>query len=226
NLSIHYAVQICMLRCPTRRSSDLGGWDMTADWSTSTLSELSLRITKGTTPTKSDGGFVSTGINFIKSESVSQDGRIDSSSFAFVDKPVYQKYKRSQLAENDILFSMAGVALGKVGLVKAEHLPANINQALALIRLNQLRVFPRYVYYFLRQRSVLHFVNNATSQSAQPNINLKQIGDLEILYPSLSEQQRIADNLGELDRKIDLNHQINQTLEQMAQAIFKSWFVD
>lgn len=199
---------------------------MSFEWPVKKLKDLSIKITKGSTPTARDGGFSESGINFIKAESVTLDGRINTNTFQFVRPEIYEKYARSKLEEEDILFSMAGMALGKVAIVQSNHLPANTNQALAVIRLNKEIVIPKYIYYFLRQRSVVHFVNNAISQSAQPNINLEQIGSLEIAVPPKNEQIKISNTLDLLDRKIDSATQINQTLEAMAQAIFKSWFVD
>lgn len=190
------------------------------------LSDITVKITKGTTPSKNDGGFADKGINYIKAESVSYDGRINESTFAFIDESVHEKLKRSQLEENDILFSMAGAYLGKTGFVKKEHLPANTNQALALIRVNESIANPKFIHYYLQQNSIIHFVNNSISQSAQPNINLQQIGDLNIILPHHSEQTKVVGFMSCLDNKITLNRQINQTLEQMAQALFKSWFVD
>jgi type I restriction enzyme, S subunit len=165
-------------------------------------------------------------VTFIKAECVTLDGVIDESKFSYVSNTVNEKYKRSHLAENDILFSMAGVILGKTALVKKEYLPANTNQALALIRPISQKIVPRYLHYFLQQRSVFHFINNSTSQSAQPNINLQEIGNLDITVPPLPEQKAIAHILGSLDDKIELNRRMNATLERMAQAFFKSWFVD
>ncbi|HIF9352280.1 TPA: restriction endonuclease subunit S [Photobacterium damselae] len=199
---------------------------MSVEFRTYLLSEIASKITKGTTPSKKDGGFSESGINYIKAESVGFDGRIDRSKFAFISEDVHHKLKRSQLEVNDILFSMAGVHLGKVALVEEQHVPANTNQALALIRPITSLVNPLYLLYFLQQREVVHFVNNATSQSAQPNINLKQIGDLEIRLPELAVQNKVVDILSSLDRKLVINTDINQNLENIAQAIFKSWFVD
>ena len=199
---------------------------MQSEWREVNLSELTTKITKGTTPSKKDGGFSSLGINFIKAESVDYDGQIDISKFAYINEAVHDKFKRSQLAENDILFSMAGAFLGKTGLVQKEHLPANTNQALALIRPDCKQIDPKFLHFYLRQRSVQHFVNNSTSQSAQPNINLQEIGSLKIRLPGIGLQKRIAKILSSLDDKIQLNRQTNQTLEAMAQALFKSWFVD
>ncbi|MFH4735499.1 restriction endonuclease subunit S [Vibrio diabolicus] len=199
---------------------------MSVEFRTYLLSEIASKITKGTTPSKKDGGFSESGINYIKAESVGFDGRIDRSKFAFISEDVHHKLKRSQLEVNDILFSMAGVHLGKVALVEEQHVPANTNQALALIRPITSLVNPLYLLYFLQQREVVHFVNNAISQSAQPNINLKQIGDLEIRLPELAVQNKVVDILSSLDRKLEINTDINQNLENIAQAIFKSWFVD
>lgn len=199
---------------------------MGSNWKIVKLNEITSKITKGTTPSKKDGGFSNTGINYIKAEAVSYEGRIDSSSFVFITPEIHDKLKRSKLEKDDILFSMAGAYLGKTGIVKAEYLPANTNQALALIRPIKDLVVPNYLHLYLRQKSVVHFVNNATSQSAQPNINLQDIGNLKIRLPDLDTQKSIAKVLGDLDDKIELNNQTNQTLEQMAQALFKSWFVD
>jgi type I restriction enzyme S subunit len=199
---------------------------MGSDWPIIKLSEVTSKITKGTTPSKKDGGFVSSGVNFIKAECVTLQGTVDESKFAYITDEVHEKYKRSHLAADDILFSMAGVILGKTALVKEEHLPANTNQALALIRPISEKILPPYLHYFLQQGSVFHFVNNSTSQSAQPNINLQQIGNLDITLPPLPEQKAIAHILGSLDDKIELNRRMNATLEGMAQALFKSWFTD
>jgi len=199
---------------------------MQSKWRISSLSELTTKITKGTTPSKKDGGFSSSGINYIKAESVGHDGRVDNTKFSFISISVHEKLKRSQLELNDILFSMAGVHLGKSGIVEDKHLPANTNQALALIRPNQDVIYPKYLHYFLQQKSMVRFVNNSTSQSAQPNINLADIGNLKIRFPEFDIQKKIIHILSTLDDKIELNLKMNQTLEEMAQALFKSWFVD
>ena len=195
-------------------------------WNTIKLKDITTKITKGSTPTANDGGFTIEGINFIKAESVDYSGNIDTTKFVYISEEINEKYKRSQLAENDILFSMAGAFLGKSGFVEKIHLPANTNQALALIRIDTFKAYPKFVHYVLQHPSITHFVNNSISQSAQPNINLQQIGDLDIFFPPLSIQQEVADFLLTIDNKITLNRQINQTLEQMAQTLFKSWFVD
>ncbi len=196
------------------------------DWKKYKLGEISDRITKGTTPSSIGSGFITSGINFIKAEAVTMDGQINKSVFAFIDSDTNDKLNRSKLAEGDILFSMAGIVLGKTAVVKKEHLPANTNQALALIRLKKEIACPEFIHYFFRQKQVFEYVNSITAQSAQPNINLAEIGDLDISLPPLNLQTQIASILSSLDSKIELNRRMNQTLEQIAATLFKKYFVD
>jgi type I restriction enzyme S subunit len=199
---------------------------MPNNWKKYKLGELTEKITKGTTPSTVGGKFLPSGVNYIKSEAVGYDGRIDRSTFVYIDEVTHEKLKRSQLEEGDILFSMAGAFLGKTGMVSADMLPANTNQANAIIRLKKNEVNPNFVHYFLRMPETVRYVNSMSSQSAQPNINLEEIGSLEINLPPLPEQEAIAEILSSLDDKIELNLQTNKTLEEMANALYKHWFVD
>jgi type I restriction enzyme S subunit len=199
---------------------------MAGDWVEIRLGDLSEVITKGTTPTSLGFRFTDTGINFVKSESVTFDGWIDRSKFARIDSETHSALKRSQLKEGDVLFSMAGVYIGKTAVVPKGILPANTNQAVGIIRLDQSLAHPRFIDYFLRNPSYNLFLNNLVSQSAQPNLNLTEIRNLPIALPPLAEQRVIAGVLGALDDKIELNRRMNATLEAMARALFQSWFVD
>lgn len=190
------------------------------------LGDLTELVTKGTTPSSLGGRFVDKGINYIKSEAVGYDGRLDKSTFVCIDEGMHQKLKRSQLEKDDILFSMAGIFLGKNALVPEDVLPANTNQALAIIRLDQNKANPKFIHYYLRQRSVIDYVNNMSGQSAQPNINFEEIKSINILLPELKEQIQIASILSSLDDKIDLLHRQNKTLEQLAETLFRQWFVE
>lgn len=103
------------------------------EWEKKKLGEISDLITKGTTPSK----FVNEGIRFIKIECFEGD-KINSDKCLFIDERTHNKeLKRSILEENDILFAIAGATIGKVNFVTKEILPANTNQALAIIRLKK-----------------------------------------------------------------------------------------
>lgn len=191
-----------------------------------TLDSITTKITKGTTPTSVGCTFENSGVNFIKSESLGNSRNIDRSKFAFISEQTHEKLKRSQIEKNDILFSMAGMFLGKTGIVTDDLVPANTNQAVAIIRIDTEKANHEYVYYYLNQRSVVQAVNASSAQSAQPNINLKQIGQIEIDLPERKLQDKIVSILSAIDFKIEKNNQINENLEQQARAIFQAWFID
>ena len=196
-----------------------------SEWREVSLGSLLKLITKGTTPPKGKG-FVEHGINYIKSDAINYNSRIDVTKFVAIDKGTHHKFKRSQLEELDILFSMAGAYLGKNGIVLKYMLPANTNQALAILRVNQDLALPYYISQFLGQSSMVDYINNMSGQSAQPNINFQEISSIEINLPPLPEQKAITEVLSSLDDKIDLLHRQNKTLEQMAETLFRQWFVE
>lgn len=196
-----------------------------SEWKEMKVGDILKLITKGTTPSKGKG-FVDVGINYVKSESISYDGRIDKTKFAQIDEETHKLFKRSQLAENDILFSMAGIFLGKNAVVPKDILPANTNQAIAILRLDQNIANPFFISYYLRQPQIIDFINNMSGQSAQPNINFEEIKSIDLFLPSLETQKAIASILSSLDDKIDLLHRQNATLEKMAETLFRQWFVE
>jgi len=195
------------------------------EWSATTIGKVTSLVTKGTTPPKGKG-FVDVGVNYIKSDSLSYDRPIDTSLFVAIDYETHRLFKRSQIEASDILFSMAGAFLGKSGMAEASMLPANTNQAVAIIRPDQNIVEPLFLGLFFRQKSIIEFVNNLSGQSAQPNINFQEIKSIELMLPELPEQRAIASVLSSLDAKIDLLHRQNKTLEAMAETLFRQWFVE
>lgn len=194
-------------------------------WKEVVLGDVVLLVTKGTTPRNGEG-FVDKGINYIKSESIKYNGQIDESRFAFIDIETHSKFKRSQIKVDDILFSMAGAFLGKNAVVKEYLIPANTNQALAIIRINCSLADANFISLCLRNPKMISYVNSMSAQSAQPNINFQEIRSLPINLPPLPIQKAIAKILGDLDAKIELNRKMNESLGAMAQALFQSWFVD
>lgn len=191
-----------------------------------TLKDITTKITKGTTPTSIGCKFEKSGINFIKSESLVDGKTIDKSKFAFISERTHERLKRSQIEENDILFSMAGMFLGKTGIATAEVVPANTNQAVAIIRVDDTKANYEYVYYYLNQKSVIHTINTTSAQSAQPNINLKQIGEIKINLPDRKKQDQIVSLLSAIDLKISNNVEINDNLFAQMQALYAAWFID
>ena len=189
------------------------------------LKDITTKITKGTTPSNIGATFTDEGINYFRSEMLGKSKYLDKSSgMMFISESTHNKLKRSQIETNDILFSMAGIYLGKLAIVKDEDIPANTNQAVALIRFNK-GVNIDYLYYFMVQKSFNAYVNCMSAQAAQPNINLKQIGNLQIALFSDEHQKRIANILSTYDNLIENNNKRIKLLEQMAENLYKEWFV-
>ena len=195
------------------------------EWREVTLSEISLRVTKGTTPTTIGGHFTDTGIAFVKVESITDEGRIDIAKLAHIDDATNDLLARSKLQKDDVLFTIAGT-IGRVAQIREDVLPANTNQAVAIVRPNQDMINPQFLLYALRDDARIERAQTRVVQSVQANFSLAELSAVEVPLPPLPEQRAIAHVLGTLDDKIELNRRMNETLEEMARALFKSWFVD
>ena len=189
------------------------------------LESVSEIITKGTTPTTVGGRFTTEGVNFVKSDSVGQFKHLNKVLFQFIDEKTDEKLKRSRLKEGDLLFSIAGAYLGKLSIVRKNDLPANTNQAVGIVRLNQKKADVDYLYYYFSQKNVNEYINNLSSQSSQPNLNLGLLGGLKFINRPIKTQKQIAKVLSDLDAKIEVNNNINQELEAMAKTLYNYWFV-
>ena len=138
----------------------------------------------------------------------------------------FDKTEYYSLQANDIVIGMDGSRVGKnKARIKEEDLPLLLAQRVACVRHNEFAE-QDYLYYNIFSKKFIDYVNSIHTGSAIPHISQKQIEDYKILLPDLGTQRRIASILSSLDRKIELNKKINADLEEMAQAIFKNWFVD
>lgn len=142
-------------------------------------------ITKGTTPTTLGKAFTSTGINFLKVESISELHSFDKSKFAHIDLETHKLLKRSIIKNKDILFTIAGT-LGRFALVNNSILPANTNQAIAIIRANPKKISPEYLFSCLIGNWHNDYYSKRIQQSVQANLSLTTIKSLPI--PVLQEK--------------------------------------
>ena len=148
------------------------------------LADLCLVITKGTTPTTLGRPFVSGGINFIKAESILDSHTIDKNKFAFIDIETNDLLKRSIIYSGDIIFTIAGT-LGRFALVDDSILPANTNQAVAIIRADKKKVTSEYLYSFFLGNWHNDYYTKRIQQAVQANLSLGTIKSLPI--PILSD---------------------------------------
>lgn len=189
------------------------------------LKNITTRITKGTTPTTMGFDFIDYGINYIKAEALNGDSELDMQSFSYINDVAHNKLKRSILQNNDVLVTIAGVNIGKVGIVKQKHLPANTNQAVGIVRIKSELANSSYIYYWFKNPLTFNHLQNINAQAAQPNINLEMLGNLSLLLPDIQNQQRIASAITAYDELININRRRIQLLEEAARLLFREWFV-
>lgn len=178
--------------------------------------------------------FLDTGAPVLKIKNV-KAGSLNLASLAYVDEQFLSAKPDKVVRQNDLLISMSGnrydgsmeTWVGKVCWFGLDT-PYLINQRVGLLRLkSSVDANPRFLAYQLSSESFQrHFIAVATSSGGQANLSPAQIKSTELLLPPKNVQDWVVSVAGSLEDKIQLNRQINQTLEQMAQAIFKSWFVD
>ena len=176
------------------------------------LGEITERITKGTTPTTIGHQFQNTGINFIKIESIAEDGDLIPDKFAHITEECNEELKRSQLKENDLLFSIAG-AFGRVAVIPKSVLPANTNQALAIITLKK-GIYPKFIFNFLKSGLVLEEIGKLKVGVAQYNISLQQVSKLKIPLPPPEIQKHLVAEMEEQEKIIEANEKLIGIMEQ------------
>ena len=155
-----------------------------------------------------------------------RNGRIDLSECKFVDEETFKKWtRRAEVRAGDVILTREA-PIGEVGAVPdAEGL--FLGQRLMQYRADRSKLDQRFLLYsFLSPQLQHQFGSHEGSGSVVSHIRVGDCFKFELRLPPLPAQQKIGEILGALDDKIDLNRRINQTLEAMAQAIFKSWFID
>lgn len=134
----------------------------------------------------------------------------------------YLKYKKP-LGKHTILYSIDGT-IGNIAKYRGEK--CVLGKGACYINCNPEIVESSYLYYQLQSPHFKSYIHLMSTGSTIKHISLKTMRDYVFELPSLEDQHRIASILSSLDRKIELNNKINADLEEMAQAIFKNWFVD
>lgn len=168
------------------------------NWQSFSLSRISEFITKGSTPTTYGHKWESSGVLFLRSECVSDDG-LDLSQSMFISPRAHATLRRSAVRDGDILMTITG-NVGRV--VRFFGGEANINQHIARVRISSPDADPQYVFHILSQPSYRAYFASITTGQAYPQLSLKQVRDAEIVLPPIDEQRRLAAALSDMDMEI------------------------
>jgi len=205
---------------------------MASDWRDVVLEELAAPVRNALVggPFGSDlvsADYSSTGVPVIRGENLSA-GRWVAGEFVFVPPAKAEHLSANTAGPLDIVFTQRGANhYRQVAIVPVD---ANrrfvISQSQMKLTVDREKAYPLFVYYLYRSPLQQEYLQRHAIQTGVPHTNLSILRKVPLRVPSLQTQRAIAHILGTLDDKIELNRRMNETLEAMARAIFKSWFVD
>ncbi|MDE2903679.1 MAG: restriction endonuclease subunit S [Chloroflexota bacterium] len=198
------------------------------EWKEGTLGDVCTKIGSGATPRGGKEAYVEDGpYSLIRSQNVHNSGFSHHGLASITDEQA-EALRNVEVLPNDVLLNITGDSVARVCQVDPAVLPARVNQHVAIIRTDPRKFNSRYLRYYLVAPEVQSTLLSWAGSGGTRNALTKQmLESFEVRAPAkVSEQRAIAHILGTLDDKIELNRRMNQTLEEMARALFKSWFVD
>nr|MDA3872408.1 restriction endonuclease subunit S [Kiritimatiellia bacterium] len=191
-----------------------------SEWTENSIGEILEHIADNRG--KNPQSYCEMGVPVIDNYLITSDWRIDlTKTKRCIDAETYDSFIRKHIKEDDVLVTLVGNGYGSVAITPKEK--CVIIQNTIGFRCNSDND-NKFLYYLLKGNR--ESLMNLNIGAAQPSIKVGNLLDLSFEFPSLPEQKAIANILGSLDDKIELNRKMNETLEGMAQALFKSWFVD
>ena len=199
-----------------------------SEWRNMKLGEVCTKIGSGATPRGGKKTYLQEGpFALIRSQNVYNDG-FHHDGLAFISDEQADDLRNVKLAEEDVLLNITGDSVARVCQVDPGILPARVNQHVAIVRPDPAKLDAGFLRYYLVSPHVQSMLLSwADSGSTRKALTKQMIESFEVSAPAdVDEQRAIAHILGTLDDKIELNRRMNQTLEEMARALFKSWFVD
>jgi type I restriction enzyme, S subunit len=200
---------------------------MSSNWETVKLGDYCSKIGSGSTPRGGSNIYLDIGqFALIRSQNILNNS-FSINGLVYIDENEANKLKNVSVEENDVLLNITGDSVARVCKAPKEYLPARVNQHVAIIRTDEINLDSSYLNYYLNSLDMQNYMLSLASTGATRNALTKNmIENFQIIKPPLPIQKKIAHILSTLDDKIELNRKMNQTLEAMASAIFKSWFVD
>ncbi|KPX05179.1 restriction endonuclease subunit S [Pseudomonas syringae] len=153
-----------------------------------------------------------------------KEGRVELSDLMRIDPEIEKKYGRTRLQGGEVLLTVVG-SVGQVAVVSEAHKGFNVARAVAVIHPQQ-QVDPNWLALCLRSPLSQHLLGSRANTTVQTTINLKDLRALPVPMAPEYERGKIIELIGSLDDRITLLRETNATLEAIAQALFKSWFVD
>ena len=162
-------------------------------------------------------------LTYLRITDINDDGSLNYSGLKSVDAPEAHKYL---LREGDIVFARTGNSTGRSYFYEPSDGQFVFAGFLIKFSIDPAKVNPRFLKYYTHSKPYYEWVQSFDTGATRGNINAQTYGSMEINLPPREVQDRLVDILSSIDDKIKLNNRINHNLEEQAQALYKSWFVD
>lgn len=196
-------------------------------WQRIRLGNVCRKIGSGATPRGGSDTYLEAGpFSLIRSQNV-YNNRFTNDGLAFISQEQADDLSNVEVSAGDVLLNITGDSVARCCQAPKEVLPARVNQHVAIIRPEANELDPTFLRYFLVSPQMQEQMLTLAGAGATRNALTKgMIENFDVPKPDIGEQRAIASVLGALDDKIELNRRMNETLEALAQTLFKAWFVD
>ena len=198
-----------------------------SEWKKVKLGDYCLKIGSGSTPRGGSTVYVESGTSFIRSQNV-YNLSFDYNGLTHITEEAANKLKGVTVFDEDILLNITGDSVARTCIVPNDVLPARVNQHVAIVRVDRMKMNGRFLNYYLASpRMQAYMLSLAVGKGASRNAMTKQmIENFEVPCPPLDTQQRIATILSRYDSLIENYQKQIKLLEESAQRLYKEWFID
>lgn len=191
------------------------------------LKDITTKIGSGSTPRGGQSSYLDRGeICLIRSQNVynhffAEDG------LAYINDVQADKLRNVEIQSDDLLINITGDSVARTLIIDDYYLPARINQHVSIIRCDKEKVYPQYLSALLTSRNHQRYLLSLSQVGGtRAALTKKMLEELEVELPSLAKQRKIGDVFSNINEKIKINNEIIQRLEELAQTLFKHWFVE
>lgn len=210
-----------------QRQSPLG--PVPDDWNLVRLKDIVTKVGSGATPKGGQEVYLPARLCYalIRSQNVF-DRWFDPQGLVFISDEHANDLRGAQVQPGDVLLNITGdgVTFSRACIVPEEVLPACVNQHVSIIRVDRRKCHPQFLLSYLTHSAIKSYIESFNSGGSRRAVTKGHIDSFELPLPPVPVQEAIASILGSLDDKIECNRRMNRTLEAIARALFKSWFVD
>ncbi len=199
---------------------------MEIEWTKRTLKEVCTKIGSGQTPRGGKESYKGGRFALVRSQNIYNQG-FSETGLVYINDSQADQLSNVEIQSNDVFINITGDSVTRCCMVPEEILPARVNQHVAILRADNKVLDGGFLRYFLIspkiQRTLLSLSSGGATRKA---LTKSMLESCEIVLPTMLEQKAISNILGNIDKKIAINKKNNDTLEEIAKTLFKSWFID